>query len=129
MRPRAPVSRPRPRLTCEELERRDAPAANLMGVNLRGVEDWSYDRLFADAMKSARRPSTYGTYTGTPPVDAKGWPASDASIVAWQGIANMNGTYRLSFTGQAKVGTSWGSATLTNVGYDPATNTTTATLT
>jgi hypothetical protein len=126
MRPRAPVSRPR--LTCEELERRDAPAANLMGINLRGVEDWSYDRLFADAMKSARRPSSFGTYTGTPPVDAKGWPESDASIVAWHGIANMHGTYRLSFTGQAKVTTSWGSATLSNQNYDPGTNTTTATL-
>jgi hypothetical protein len=127
MRLRAPVRRPR--LACEELERRDAPAANLMGVNLRGVEDWSYDRLFADAMKSARRPTTFGVWTGTPPVDAKGWPASDASIVAWQGIANMHGTYRLSFTGQATVTTSWGAATLTNVAYDAVTNTTTATLT
>jgi hypothetical protein len=126
MRQRVPVSRSR--LKCEELERRDAPAANLMGVNLRGVEDWSYDRLFADAMKSARRPTDYGTWTGTPPVDAKGWPAADASIVAWHGIANMHGTYRLSFTGQAAVTTSWGSATLSNVTYDAATNTTTATL-
>jgi hypothetical protein len=124
MRPRTS----RPRLRCEELERRDAPAANLMGINLRGVEDWSYDRLFADAMKSARRPSDYGSWLGSPPVDAKGWPASDASIVAWHGIANMHGTYRLSFTGQAAVTTSWGSATLGNVSYNPATNTTTATL-
>ena len=80
-------------------------------------------------MKSARRPTDYGIWTGTPPVDAKGWPATDASIVAWQGIANMHGTYRLSFTGQATVTTSWGSATLSNPAYDAATNTTTATLT
>lgn len=32
-------------------------AGHLMGVNLSGVQDWSYDRMFADAMKSARRPS------------------------------------------------------------------------
>ncbi|HVK13324.1 MAG TPA: hypothetical protein VM597_31510, partial [Gemmataceae bacterium] len=125
MRPRAL----RTRLACEELERRDAPAANLMGINLRGVEDWSYDRLFADAMKSARRPTSYGTYTGMPPVDAKGWPATDASVIAWHGIANMHGTYRLSFTGQAKTSTSWGAATLSNYRYDAATNTTSATIT
>ncbi|HVK13323.1 MAG TPA: hypothetical protein VM597_31505, partial [Gemmataceae bacterium] len=80
------------------------------------------------AMKSARRPTSYGTYTGMPPVDAKGWPATDASVVAWQGIANMHGTYRLSFTGQAIVTTSWGAATLSDYAYDPATNTTTATV-
>ena len=64
-----------------------------------------------------------------PPVDARGWPATDASIVVWHGIGNMNGTYRLSFTGQADVSTYWGAATISNKQYNPATNTTTATLT
>lgn len=119
----------RVQLRCEPLEGREVPAANAMGVNLSGVEDWSYDRFFADAMKSARRPSTFGSHLGTPPVDAKGWPAADSSIVVWHGIANMHGTYRLSFTGQADISTYWGAALVTNKQYDAATNTTTATLT
>src|SRR5947209_5418768 len=117
------------RLNVDGLEGRELPSANLMGVNLSGVEDWSYDRLFADAMKDARRPSNLGDYQGSPPVDANGWPMSDASIVVWQGISNMNGTYRLSFTGQATVSTSWGATTISNLGYDAATNTTTASIT
>jgi PA14 domain len=125
---RAPVNN-QAHLRCETLEAREVPSANLMGVNLSGVEDWSYDRFFADVMKSARRPSTFGSHEGTPPIDAKGWPASDASIVLWQGIANMNGSYRLSFTGQADVSTYWGAATVANKQYDPSTNTTTATIT
>src|SRR5262245_62279500 len=100
--PSAPTNR-RAVLRCEILEGREVPSANLMGVNLSGVEDWSYDRLFADAMKSARRPSDFGSHLGTPPIDANGWPASDCSIVVWHGISNMNGAYELSFTGQADV--------------------------
>ena len=119
----------RTRLTCETLEGRELPAANLLGVNLSGVEDWSYDRMFADAMRSARRPSDVGSHLGTPPLDAKGWPAADCSIVVWHGIANMHGTYRLSLTGQADVSTYWGTATVSNKQYNAATNTTTATIT
>lgn len=114
------------RLICEQLECREVPSANLMGVNIGGVEDWSTDRLFADAMKSARRPSTLGTHEGTPPIDRNGWPATDASIVVWHGIGNMNGTYRLSFTGQADISTMWGAAVVQNKVYTAATNTTTA---
>ena len=55
MRLRAPVRRPR--LACEELERRDAPAANLMGVNLRGVEDW---RRFAGRKAKVLAPQLGG---------------------------------------------------------------------
>jgi PA14 domain/Fibronectin type III domain len=119
--PRWPV-----RLRCETLEGREVPAANLLGVNLAGVEDWSYDRLFADAMKSARRPSDFGSHLGQPPIDSHGWPATDASIVVWQGITNMNGTYKLSFTGQADVYAWWGANQIVNKAYNPTTNTTTA---
>jgi hypothetical protein len=116
-------------LRCDTLEAREVPTANLMGVNLSGVDDWSADRLFADAMKSARRPSTYGSHEGTPPIDANGWPLSDCSYVLWHNISNMNGVYRLSFNGQADLTTAWGAATIANQQYNPATNTTTATIT
>jgi hypothetical protein len=126
-RARPPKRQARPvRLNCESLEGRELPAANLLGVNLSGVEDWSYDRLFADAINDARRPSNLFDYQGAPPIDANGWPATDASIVVWQGISNMNGTYQLSFTGQATVSTSWGATSITNLNYNASTNTTTA---
>ena len=123
-------SRPRrrPLLHCETLEGREVPDANFMGVNLSGVEDWSTDRMFADAMKSARRPSDFGSHLGQPPIDANGWPAADCSIVVWHGIGNMNGTYKLSFNGQADVSTFWGAASIANKSYNSATNTTTADL-
>jgi len=124
-RPRKAGRRP-VRLRCETLEGREVPAANLMGVNLSGVEDWVTDRLFADAMKSARRPSDFGSHLGTPPIDGNGWPTTDASIVVWQGIGNMNGTYHLSFNGQADLFAWWGTNTIVNQAYNPATNTTTA---
>jgi hypothetical protein len=128
-----PAPRPRKadrrvRLSCETLEGREVPAANLVGVNLSGVSDWSTDRFFADAMKSARRPSDVGSHLGQPPIDSRGWPASDASIVVWHGIANMHGTYRLSFVGQADLNAYWGATTIANKSYNPATNTTTADL-
>src|SRR4051794_29294617 len=108
------------RLLYEHLESREMPASNLMGVNIGGIEDWSNDRLFADVMKSARRPSTLGTHEGTPPIDSNGWPATDASIVVWHGIGNMNGTYRLSFTGQADISTMWGAAVVQSKVYTAA---------
>src|SRR5262249_33907015 len=126
--PRPRPNRRRAVLQCQSLEDREVPAANLMGVNLSGVEDWSTDRIFADAMKSARRPSDFGSHLGQPPIDANGWPATDCSIVVWHGIGNMNGTYKLSFTGQANISTYWGAASIVNKAYDPATNTTTADL-
>jgi len=120
--------RRRPLLRCESLEGREVPDANFMGVNLSGVEDWSTDRMFADAMKSARRPSDFGSHLGQPPIDSNGWPATDCSIVAWHGIGNMNGTYKLSFSGQADISTYWGAANIVNKAYNAATNTTTADL-
>ncbi len=122
--PRRPVP-----LQCEALESRTVPAANQMGINLSGVWDGSADRLFADAMKSARRPSNFGTWDGTPPLDSKGWATTDFSVVAWHTIPNMNGTYRLSFNGRADISASWGGTTFANVKYDAPTNTTTADVT
>ena len=45
--------------------------------------------------------------------------------MVFQGIANMNGTYKLSFTGQANVSGKWGGS-IQNKSYNSATNTTTA---
>jgi hypothetical protein len=50
-----------------------------MGVILSGVVDWSTDRMFADAMKSYRQPSDFGSPLGQPPINSNGWPATDSS--------------------------------------------------
>jgi hypothetical protein len=69
-----------------------------MGINFHASQcDWSEDRFFADAMKSARdwtEPGHFGNGNRVP-VDANGWPLADAETVVWHGIDKMYGTYRL----------------------------------
>jgi protocatechuate 3,4-dioxygenase beta subunit len=76
------------------------------------------------------------------PTDSNGWPLTDARNVVWEGQdpASMAGTYLLQFQGKATVyvqligrfsvgTTSYGRTLPSGAGYDPATNTTTATYT
>src|SRR5437870_13602349 len=75
-----------------------------LGVNLELVSDWSRSLMFADAMKSARHwgsPST--PWDETAATDADGWPAGDAGVVIMVSIPSSDGTYKLSFVGQANV--------------------------
>ena len=101
---------------------------NYIGINLSSVHDWDGDLLFADAMKQARAWSSPNTTDGQAPVDANGWPTTDASIVVFQGRANMDGTYALSFRGQANITDGYSGTPILNKVYNSATNTTTATL-
>jgi len=97
---------------------------NLIGINVSGTSDWMAERLYADVVRISRDfrdANTDGTGPNRVPVDADGWPTTDFSFVVWAGIDQMNGTYALSFTGQASVsGTGIGNIALS---YDPATNT------
>ena len=65
--------------------------------------------------------------------DANGWATEDFEAIVLtgaQGAAKVdNGTYHLSFTGMATVSTPASPATLGNVVYNAATNTTTADVT
>jgi hypothetical protein len=108
-------------------------AAAELGVNIGGVDDWDPTQMFADAMKQARKfglPSEPWEENAT--VDALGWPTEDAGVLV---VANNQGawsagTYALSFTGQATA-QSWNDNNV-NVGpvtYNPATNTSSATVT
>ena len=101
---------------------------NLIGINVSGTSDWMDDRLYADVVRSSRdfrEVNTSGTGPNRVPVDADGWPTTDFSFVVWAGIDQMNGTYALSFTGQASVsGPAIGNIALS---YDPATNTSSGT--
>ncbi len=102
-------------------------APNAIGTNVSAPLDWDRNRAFADIMKTARDFTLPNSETAAP-LDAQGWPTTDAQCVAWHGIDQMHGTYRLSFTGRATVELAWGTATLRNQVYDAATNTTTADL-
>ena len=104
-----------------------AAQANLMGINILGVSDYFEDRLFADAMKQARDFQT--TTGGAISIDSNGWPNADFQVVPWHGIPTMNGTYKLRFNGQASsIATGFGSASVSGITYNSATNTTDATL-
>ena len=102
-------------------------SSNLMGINIAAPLDYQEDRLYADVIKMSR-PFVNGSNpdsTTPAPVNANGWPGSDFSFYVWAGIGQMQGTYTLSFQGQATVsGSAVGNI---NLSYDPATNTSTGT--
>lgn len=104
-----------------------------LGVNAGLVADWDPTQMFADAMKQARKfGSVNAPYDETATVDALGWPMQDAGvlIVSANVGAWMEGSYALTFTGQASVQT-WDDANVSvgAVAYDNASNTSTATVT
>jgi hypothetical protein len=109
--------RPRPNVS--------APQPNLLGINVDSPSDYSGTRMFADAIKQSRewrKPNTQNPAA----VDRNGWPLEDAHITVWQGISRMNGTYRLSFVGQADARIGCCAGTVQNKVYSANTNTTTA---
>ncbi len=104
--------------------------SNYFGINISTDLDWDNNRMFADAMKSSRAwgtSSDAGATLPTSALDVNGWPTQDASLYVWAGIDRMQGTYALSFNGQATVQPSSGS--IANQAYNSSTNLTKATLT
>jgi len=102
-----------------------------LGVNLEQVSDWNRSWMVADVMKQARRWGSVGApWDESSPVDAQGWPTRDAAVVLMTGDfpADIAGTYKLSFTGNASLAPIASSFTVENQVYDAATNTTTADL-
>lgn len=108
-----------------------------MGVNLEGLRDWSVGLLFADAAKMAR---PYGSVTvpydasleTNGQTDGSGWPAiADFGAFFFTAVPHMDGTYALSFTGQARLEVCSSSAqvTIADQAYDAAKNRTTASVT
>lgn len=108
-------------------------------VGITGINAVTYgSSLYADAMKGGR---TF--WEGQAAQDANGWPLEDATNIPWEGVdpASVAGTYLLTFNGEAQVTAAAGGAPLftaggtgylntlpKGVGYDPTTNTTTATM-
>lgn len=111
---------------------------NPMGVT--GINAETYGPvIYADAMKSGRN-----FWEGGAAQDANGWPLEDATNIPWEGVdaASVTGTYLLTFSGEADMTADIGGQSILSVngatyygtlpkgvGYNAATNTTTATLT
>ncbi len=100
-----------------------------VGINLAG--DW----LWADAVRQARSHWDTAAHLGDGAAteDANNWPTEDCSLLVWEGHAYNEGTYALSFNGQATVAVSYNYGTVNGASsstgtYNAATNTTTATV-
>jgi hypothetical protein len=92
--------------------------SNLMGINIGAPLYYEGDRLYADVVRMS------DIFTGGT-VGADGWPTSDFSFLVWNNMVAMDGTYTLTFAGQATVQANGSSLATT---YDSATNTSTGTL-
>jgi hypothetical protein len=114
-----------------------AAAKAPVGANIDAVTDWALSNMFVDVMKQARQFTSVARYTPGNYVpattDANGWATEDFETIVLSGALGAakvdNGTYHLSFTGKADLSTPASPATITNVAYNAATNTTTADVT
>jgi len=99
-----------------------------LGINITWPTDWSQDHVFADIIRTSRNWQYLGTWDplSEGEKNAQGWPLVDASLFLWAN-REMQGTYRLSFTGEATVtiGGGGAGASIQNVTYNPETNKTT----
>ncbi len=107
------------------------PAKNHIGLGTWFLNDWDHSLAFVDAMKQARPwQDAADWHNPVAGMDALGWPTADASTVIYSGTpAEVNGTHKLSFNGQADLSLMWATGTITNKAYDSATNITTADVT
>ena len=98
-----------------------------MGINVSNPADYDSGRTFADAMKSSRRwGNPNSPWDQAASVDSNGWPTGDAGITVFAGITNMQGTYALSFTGNASVSLVASGGSIQGKAYNGTTNITTA---
>ncbi len=108
-------------------QKEDVKKTNMIGYNPDAFSYYGMEKPLVDVVKLA---DPWKTLSGEKPkIDANGWPLEDAIILLWSGQQGMNGTYKLSFLGQAVVTIKWGNGRITNQTYNAATNSTTANLT
>jgi len=98
-----------------------------IGMNTNWNVDYNLDKPIADAMRIHRSWDVIGGGAGSngAPRDANGWPTTDAQVLVYHGLStkNNNGTYKLSFNGQATLASNEG--VFSNQSYNSSTNTTT----
>jgi fibronectin type 3 domain-containing protein len=110
------------------------PTKHYVGMNTGFLADWDGTYAFLDMFKQSRvwqdGNNWHNPVGGT---DANGWPTADASTVIFTDVSGsgkeFNGTYKLTFTGQATVSVMWCNGGIANKTYDTATNITTADVT
>ncbi|MEK7705726.1 MAG: hypothetical protein AAB426_12260 [Myxococcota bacterium] len=79
--------------------------ANKMGINIAAPLDYAIDHLYANAISESRDFKSGLNADGATlaPLDVQGWPTSDFSFYVWGSGNHRDGTYALSFQGQATV--------------------------
>ena len=115
--------------------------ATPIGLNIGYAGANDPDLIFANAIKQSYGFQVYSDHADTThpaKVDSNGWPEQDATLPIWTSQASPGGTYQLSFTGQSQVvdwlgagafqsgGKTYGALLPSGVGFNAATNTTTA---
>lgn len=100
---------------------------NLLGINIAAPLDFEEDRLYADAIRSSREFKAGIDENSTTPVatDANGWPMADFSFYVWGSLPKRQGSYTLTFKGQAFVTSNPGLKIY--ISYNPVSNTSSAT--
>ena len=116
-------------------------AATPIGINGAVALPGEPGNMFADMMKQAGAFAAYSNLQQTVATDAQGWPLADATLPLWASGRELDGSYQVSFTGQAQVtdwsslgsfsvgGVSYGAILPAGIGYDPVANKTSATWT
>lgn len=136
----APLHPVWPLLTVALLAHRTAASSGAIGANVDGIADYSYTLPFVDLTKQSRAWGSQGSpWDGNCTTGDGGWPTQSSFGNIWVTLPSPPldeytpssvGNYTLIFTGAAAVaphGVMRGSA-IVDQEYDPATDTTTATL-
>lgn len=109
------------------------PTKNYVGLGTWFLSDWDGSYAYLDMFKQSRIWDTAAWGTVLTNVDSLGWPQQDASTVIFTDTigsgTQFNGTYALTFTGQATVSVMWCNGGVANQAYNAATNITTANVT
>jgi len=116
-------------------------AAVPLGLDLAYTSPNDPALIFADAARQAlpfQKNTNFTTQTAPAALGPDGWPSQDATLPLWTESRQPEGTYQLSFDGQAQVvdwqgvgqfsvaGVGYGASLPAGVGYDPVSNRTSA---
>jgi hypothetical protein len=98
------------------------PAAepkSLLGINTDRLEYFSPACPTIDAMKTSQRfGSVRNVGDGSAPADENGWPTGDFGVVVAADVPGLEGLYKLSCDGRAKVAGTFGRTVVQNVQFD-----------
>ena len=98
---------------------RAAGPKSLLGVNTDRLEYYSPACPTIDAIKTSQKfGSVRNVGDGSAPVDADGWPTSDFGVIVAADVPGLEGLYKLSCEGRAKIAGTFGRTAVQNVKFD-----------